>query len=39
MPSSFLVDRNGKVIGSLVGPAKWDSPAAKSLIRRHIAGD
>lgn len=39
MPSSFLVDRNGRVVGSLVGPAKWDSPAAKSLIRSHIAGD
>jgi thiol-disulfide isomerase/thioredoxin len=37
MPSSYLVDRNGKVIGSFVGPAQWDSPAAKALIRRYLA--
>ncbi len=37
MPSSYLIDRNGKLIGSLVGPAEWDSPAAKAMIRRQLA--
>jgi thiol-disulfide isomerase/thioredoxin len=39
MPSTYLVDRKGRIVGSLVGPAEWDSPAAKALIRRHIAAD
>jgi thiol-disulfide isomerase/thioredoxin len=37
MPSSYLIDRHGKLIGSLIGPAEWDSPAAKALIRRYLA--
>ncbi len=39
MPSTYLIDRKGNVVGSLTGAAEWDSPAAKELIRRHIAAD
>jgi thiol-disulfide isomerase/thioredoxin len=39
MPSTYLVDRTGKVVGALVGVAEWDSPEAKALIRHYVAGD
>ena len=39
MPATFLVDRSGKVVGSLTGEAVWDSPEAKALIRHYIAGE
>lgn len=36
LPTSLLVDREGREIGRLVGPAVWDSDEAIALIRRHI---
>lgn len=39
MPSTFLVDRTGKVVGSLIGEAAWDSAAAKTLIQHYIAAE
>ena len=39
MPSTFLVDRTGKIVGSLAGEAQWDSPEAKALIRHYMAGE
>jgi thiol-disulfide isomerase/thioredoxin len=36
MPTTFLLDREGRVVGSLAGLAEWDSPAAKALIRHYI---
>jgi thiol-disulfide isomerase/thioredoxin len=38
MPSTLLFDREGREIGRLVGPAKWDSQDAKNLIQAVIAG-
>ena len=32
MPSTLLIDAQGREIGRLVGPAEWDSPEAKALI-------
>ncbi|MFM9940896.1 MAG: TlpA family protein disulfide reductase [Hyphomicrobiaceae bacterium] len=32
MPATILIDREGREIGRLVGPAEWDSPEAKALI-------
>jgi thiol-disulfide isomerase/thioredoxin len=32
MPTSILIDAQGREIGRLVGPAAWDSPEAKRLI-------
>ena len=30
MPATLLIDREGREIGRLVGPAEWDSPEAKA---------
>jgi thiol-disulfide isomerase/thioredoxin len=39
MPSTFLVDRTGKVVGSLTGEAHWDSPEAKALVKHYMAAE
>ena len=36
MPTSFLLDREGRVLGSLPGIAEWDSPEAKALIQHYL---
>jgi thiol-disulfide isomerase/thioredoxin len=36
MPSSLLIDREGREIGRLVGPAEWDSDDAKTLIQAAL---
>lgn len=37
LPSSILIDRQGREIGRLAGPAEWDSPEAKTLIKAALA--
>ena len=37
MPTTLLIDREGKEIGRLVGPADWASPQAKRLIEAAIS--
>lgn len=37
LPATVLVDREGREVGRMVGPAKWDGPDAKKLIRALIA--
>jgi thiol-disulfide isomerase/thioredoxin len=37
MPATILIDRQGREIGRLVGPAEWDSDEAKALIKAAIA--
>lgn len=32
MPATLLIDREGREVGRLTGPAEWDSPEAKRLI-------
>ncbi|MCZ7595771.1 MAG: TlpA family protein disulfide reductase [Hyphomicrobium sp.] len=32
MPTTILIDKEGREIGRLIGPAKWDSADAKRLI-------
>lgn len=39
LPATFLVDRQGREIGRLLGPAAWASPEAKALIRAALAED
>ena len=39
MPTSFLLDREGRVLGSLPGIAEWDSDEAKALIRFYLKKD
>lgn len=36
LPTTFLIDHRGRLVGSLVGPAEWDSPPAKALIRHYM---
>jgi thiol-disulfide isomerase/thioredoxin len=37
LPSTFLVDRQGREIGRLIGPAEWDSPEAVALVEAALA--
>jgi thiol-disulfide isomerase/thioredoxin len=37
LPATVLVDRQGREIGRLLGPAQWDSPEAQKLIKAAIA--
>lgn len=36
VPTSLLVDRDGRELGRVVGAAEWDSPAAEALIRKYL---
>jgi thiol-disulfide isomerase/thioredoxin len=37
-PMTLLIDRDGKVVGSMTGPTQWDSPDALALIRKYLDG-
>ena len=37
LPVTLLIDRNGRELGRLVGPAEWNSPDAKRLISEALA--
>ncbi|WP_150001540.1 TlpA disulfide reductase family protein [Iodidimonas gelatinilytica] len=37
LPATLLVDREGREIGRLVGPADWNSPDAKALVKAALA--
>ena len=37
LPSTLLIDREGREIGRLVGPADWASPEAQTLIKAALA--
>lgn len=37
LPTTFLIDRDGREIGRLVGPAEWDSPEMAAFIRGYLA--
>lgn len=36
MPTTILIDAEGREIGRLIGPAHWDSPEAKKLIEAQL---
>jgi thiol-disulfide isomerase/thioredoxin len=38
IPMTVLIDREGNMVGSLVGAAEWDSSSARELIRRYLEG-
>lgn len=38
LPTTLLVDREGRELGRLVGPTEWDGPEIERLIRSAIAG-
>ncbi len=37
IPTTVLLDRKGRLIGRLVGPAEWDDPAAVALVQATLA--
>lgn len=37
MPTTLVLDRDGKEIGRLIGPADWSSPEAKRVVEAAIA--
>jgi thiol-disulfide isomerase/thioredoxin len=37
LPTTIVIDREGREIGRLLGPAEWDSEAAMALIRGVLA--
>jgi thiol-disulfide isomerase/thioredoxin len=37
LPATILIDREGREVGRLLGPAEWSSPEAVALIERVIA--
>lgn len=37
LPATLLLDRQGREIGRLVGPAHWDSPEARRLVQAALA--
>lgn len=39
LPMTLLIDRRGKEIGRLIGPAEWDAPNMVEFIRGRIAAD
>jgi thiol-disulfide isomerase/thioredoxin len=36
LPTTLLIDRQGRLVGGLQGPAEWDSPEAARLIRHYL---
>ena len=36
VPTTLLIDREGREIGRKVGPAEWDSPEVLALLREHL---
>ena len=36
LPTSFLLDRKGRVVGKLVGIVEWDTPEAEALIAYYL---
>ena len=37
LPTTLLIDRQGREIGRVIGPAEWDSPEALALVRKALA--
>ncbi|MFP4002979.1 MAG: TlpA disulfide reductase family protein [Alphaproteobacteria bacterium] len=38
LPFTFLLNREARLIGYLAGPAEWDTPEAKALVKYYIGG-
>ncbi len=36
LPTTLLVDRNGREIARLLGPAEWDTPEMMTFLKRHL---
>jgi thiol-disulfide isomerase/thioredoxin len=38
LPTTFLIDRDGRVVRRVLGPARWDAPPYSSQIERLLEG-
>jgi thiol-disulfide isomerase/thioredoxin len=36
LPTTFVIDREGRVVAGLLGPAAWDSPESKAFLRHYL---
>lgn len=36
IPTTVLIDREGREIWRLTGPAEWDAPPSVAAIRKHV---
>ncbi|MCH8036380.1 MAG: TlpA family protein disulfide reductase [Proteobacteria bacterium] len=36
LPTTFLIDRRGRIVGAYPGPAEWDEPEARALIEHYL---
>jgi thiol-disulfide isomerase/thioredoxin len=39
LPTTLVIDRSGQIVGTMVGPAVWDSPEALALMHYFIEKD
>ena len=39
LPTSFLIDREGRVLGRVEGAAEWDSPTLLGVLKSVLGGD
>jgi thiol-disulfide isomerase/thioredoxin len=39
LPTTLVLDREGRAVGALVGAVQWDAPEAVALLRYYIGGD
>ena len=39
LPTSFLIDREGRVLGRVEGAAEWDSPKLLGILKSVLGGD
>jgi thiol-disulfide isomerase/thioredoxin len=37
LPTTLLINRDGRELGRVVGPAEWDSPPVEALVRKYLA--
>jgi hypothetical protein len=38
LPATLILDREGREVARLLGPAEWDGPAALDVLRAAIGG-
>ncbi|MEE8189759.1 MAG: TlpA disulfide reductase family protein [Kiloniellales bacterium] len=38
LPTTFLIDRQGRILGGLAGSAEWDTPEAVEFLRYYLRG-
>jgi len=36
LPTTYLIDREGRMVGGIEGPVEWDGPEAQELIRYYL---